>query len=96
MPILQVLSVLTYSYTLRSLALKLTYANSNTFAILWHNIPTILHMLGVPKASTMVGTSLAKVSETKGKISSLETGKKNFSQKIVYAEDDARRFILHG
>ena len=53
-------------------------------------------MLGVPKASTMVGTSLAKVSETKGKISSLETGKKNFSQKIVYAEDDARRFILHG
>jgi len=33
MPILQVLSVLTYSYTLRSLALKLTYANSNTFAI---------------------------------------------------------------
>jgi hypothetical protein len=58
--------------------------------------PTILHMLGVPKASTMVGTSLAKVSETKGKIISLETGKKNFSQKIVYAEDDARRFILHG
>jgi len=33
MPILQVLSVLTYSYTLRSLALKLTYSNSTTFAI---------------------------------------------------------------
>jgi hypothetical protein len=58
--------------------------------------PTILHMLGIPKAPTMVGTSLANDSQTEAKIILLETGKENFSQKIVCTEDDARRFILHG
>lgn len=58
--------------------------------------PTLLDILGAPKASTMVGTSLAQPAEAEAKTVSLEAGKGRFSQRIICMEDETRRFILHG
>jgi phosphonoacetate hydrolase len=58
--------------------------------------PTILDLLGIPKASTMVGTSLRKPAKSEAKNVTFETIKGNFSQQIMGVEDEGRRLILHG
>ena len=67
MPILQVLSVLTYSYTLRSLALKLTYANSNTFAIVKpaRTLAEKIMQFNCRISDTIINTELNFMSRTK-------------------------------
>jgi len=58
--------------------------------------PTILDLLGVAKAPTMVGKSLARNSDAEPTFVRLEAGKGNFEQQIALMDDDGRRFILHG
>jgi arylsulfatase A-like enzyme len=58
--------------------------------------PTILDLLGVEKASTMVGKSLAGEPDTEPTIIRLEARSGGFEQQIALMDDDGRRFILHG
>ncbi len=58
--------------------------------------PTLLDLLGVEKASTMVGKSLARTSDAEPTFVRLEAGKGSFEQQIALMDDDGRRFILHG
>ena len=58
--------------------------------------PTILDLLGVEKAPTMVGKSLAGKPETAPTIIRLEARSRGFEQQVALMDDDGRRFILHG
>ena len=58
--------------------------------------PTILDLLGVPAADTMVGRSLASSAQSEARVQGVEAGKGSFAQQIVRVEEDGRSFILHG
>ncbi len=58
--------------------------------------PTILDLLNVPKAATMIGQSLARKPIAEPITVQLEAGRGDFAQKIVCVEEDGRRFIRHG
>jgi len=58
--------------------------------------PTILDLLGVPKAATMLGISLTQPAKSEAQRVSFETTKGNFIQQIMCVEEEGRRLILHG
>ena len=58
--------------------------------------PTLLDLLGVPKATSMMGASLAHPAQADPAINHLVARRGTFLQEIVCAEQDGRHYILHG
>jgi len=58
--------------------------------------PTILDLLDVPAADTMVGRSLARAAQNEARLQSIDAGNGSFAQQIVRVDEDGRSFILHG
>jgi arylsulfatase A-like enzyme len=58
--------------------------------------PTILDLLDVPAADTMVGKSLARAAQNEARLQSIDAGNGSFAQQIVRVDEDGRSFILHG
>lgn len=58
--------------------------------------PTVLGLLGVAPAATMVGRNLAKPAREEAHAQSYSAGRGAFSQTVEIVEQDGRRFILGG
>jgi arylsulfatase A-like enzyme len=58
--------------------------------------PTILDLVGVPKAATMRGTSLARDEREEPSTLVFAASAGGFSQEIHFAEQDGRRYIVRG
>ncbi|MBA4270229.1 MAG: hypothetical protein C0447_12530, partial [Methylobacterium sp.] len=58
--------------------------------------PTVLGLLGVAPAPTMVGRNLARPAHSEAQIQRHAAGTGAFSQTVEIVEQDGRRFILGG